>query len=326
MSGSREDIDYSGLNKSLQPKKPIDSIRTNTAKAIWDVFLNWVNNKNTKQKRLDALSDQIKEWHENMKIKLILTIDYLSKEWLLKPKSIKSLSADKIKEIAWKNETWGGEYGETALEERDRRIKNIIKYLVDDWRKNDEKLTNEQKEKLNQAVMDWMNEHYWKLAEKEDRSEELKARNDELEEELNASEAANEVVESAVLKRRSRNNTIRVWKSIERINENKKWLDPVTKARKVIWQANSFAVFGSWKRFDLINKLPKKIDVNKEYKEVAHKLIEKMNTTEESREKVAIRYIMRQVNKAYKDYIDATNISEETRKQNMRDINMAMAA
>jgi hypothetical protein len=48
------------------------------------------------------------------------------------------------------------------------------------------------------------------MAEKEDISEELKARNDELENELNASEAANEVVESAVLKRRSRNNIIRV--------------------------------------------------------------------------------------------------------------------
>jgi hypothetical protein len=48
------------------------------------------------------------------------------------------------------------------------------------------------------------------LAEKDDNSEELKARNEELEEELNASEAANEVVETAVLRRRSRNNMIRV--------------------------------------------------------------------------------------------------------------------
>ena len=41
-------------------------------------------------------------------------------------------------------------------------------------------------------------------------SEELKAKNEELEEELNASEAANAVVESAVLTRRSLNNSIRV--------------------------------------------------------------------------------------------------------------------
>ena len=51
-----------------------------------------------------------------------------------------------------------------------------------------------------------------------------------------------------------------------------------------------------------------------------------MNNTKLAKEKVAIRYIMRQVNVAYKDYIDATNISEETRRKNMKDINMAMAA
>jgi hypothetical protein len=48
------------------------------------------------------------------------------------------------------------------------------------------------------------------LADKDDLSEELKQKNEELEEELNASEAANEVVESAVLTRWSMNNTIRV--------------------------------------------------------------------------------------------------------------------
>jgi hypothetical protein len=35
---------------------------------------------------------------------------------------------------------------------------------------------------------------------------------------------------------------------------------------------------------------------------------------------------MRQINKAYKDYLDATNISEEDRRNNMKDINMKMAA
>jgi len=72
--------------------------------------------------------------------------------------------------------------------------------------------------------------------------------------------------------------------------------------------------------------LPKKIDINKEYVEAVNKLKEKMSNTKLAKEKVAIRYIMRQVNIAYKDYIDATNISEETRRQNMKDINMAMAA
>jgi hypothetical protein len=48
------------------------------------------------------------------------------------------------------------------------------------------------------------------MAEKEDNSEELKTKNEELEEELKASEAANEVVEASVLTRRSLSNTIRV--------------------------------------------------------------------------------------------------------------------
>jgi len=303
-------IDYSNLNKSLQPKKKIDGITTDVAKAIWEVFLNWASRKGTKQERLDALSSQVDQWSENMKIRLSLTIDYLSKEWLLKPEDIKSLSTNQITRITWSN--------------GDEKIQNIIKYLIDNWRKKGGELTNEQKERLNQAVIEWMEKHYWNLAEKEDRSEELKSRNDELEDELNASEAANEVVESAVLKRRSRNNMIRVWKSIENITNSD--LDPVTKARKVLWQANSFAIFGTWKRFDWINKLPKKIDVNKEYREAVDNLKEKMDNASEAREKVAIRYIMRQINKAYKDYIDATNITEETRKQNMRDINMKMAA
>jgi hypothetical protein len=51
-----------------------------------------------------------------------------------------------------------------------------------------------------------------------------------------------------------------------------------------------------------------------------------MSSAQEAREKVAIRYIMRQINRAYTTYINETNISEEARKQNMRDINMAMAA
>lgn len=306
MSGPNT-IDYSNLNKALQPKRKIEGVTTDVAKAIWDIFLaknaprtKKVENKNQK---LSEFSSDIENWSESMKLKFSLTIDHLSKNWLLNPESIKSLK------IRW--------------DSTDEKLQNIIDDLVIN-RKTP--LTDNQKTQLDQAIANWMEKHYSDLVNKDDISDELKKRNEELEEELNASEAANEVVESAVLTRRSMNNTIRVWKSIERINENKKWLDPVTKARKVLWQANSFAVFGSWKRFDWINKLPKKIDVNKEYREAVDNLKDKMDKTKSPKEKVAIRYIMRQVNKAYKDYIDATNISEETRKQNMKDINMKMAA
>ncbi len=311
-------IDYSNLNKSLQPKRKMNLITDGTAEALWKVFTSELKTKATKIEKIDALSDQIKEWSENMKVRLILTLNYLSSEWLLKPEAIKSLSATKIREIAW------GQNSNNFLKDNDKKIQNIIDYLIDSWRKKGEELTSEQKEKLNQTVIDWLNAHYWNLADKEDMSEQLQARNQELEEELNASEAANEVVEAAVLKRFSRNNMIRVWKSIENINNSN--LDPVTKARKVLWQANSFAILGTWKRFDWINKLPKKIDVNKEYREAVDNLKKKMSSAQEAREKVAIRYIMRQINRAYTTYINETNISEEARKQNMRDINMAMSA
>lgn len=312
MATSHENLDYSSLNKSLQPKKKINNITTNIAQEIWEVFLNWTKRKWTQQERLDALSSQIENWSENMKIRLTLTIDYLSKEWLLKPESIKSLSAEWIKRIAWSN--------------GDEKIQNIIKYLVDNWRKKGEGLTTDQKERLNQAVIKWLDEHYWNLAEKEDISEELKARNDELEQELNASEAANEVVESAILTDWTLNNTIRVWKAIERINENKKWLDPATKARKVLWQASHYAIWTGKIRFDWINKLPRKFDIKTEYNNVVKELDTKMDNATKPKEKVAIRYIMRQVNKAYTDYIDAISVDEETRRWNMKNINMKMAA
>ena len=153
----------------------------------------------------------------------------------------------------------------------------------------------------------------------------LKQQNSDLKIELDALDTVSEVSERAVLTRRSKYKMIRVWNSIKNINNSS--LNPETKARKVLWQANSFTIFGSGKRFDWIyNKLPLKFDINKEYTKTVDKLKKEMNESTDDGEKVAIRYIMRQVNKAYKDYIDATNISEETRKQNMRDINTAMVA
>lgn len=312
MAGGPNTIDYSNLNKSLQPKRKIEGITTDVAQKIWEVFLKWTSRKDTQTDRLDTLSGQINNWSEAMKIKLVLTIDHLSKEGLLKPEAIKSLPSDQIRRIAWSKE--------------EEKIQNIINYLVDDWRNKGEWLTVEQKEKLNQAVIDWLDKHYSNLAEKEDINEQLQAKNEELEEELNASEKANEVVEASVLTRRSRSNTIRVWKSIENINVNKKWLDPATKARKVLWQANNFAVFGSWKRFDWVNKLPRKFDIKEEYNRVVEKLSKKMDNTKKPKEKIAIRYIMRQVNKAYTDYIEAISIDEETRRGNMKNINQKMAA
>ena len=300
-----DNLDYSNLNKSLQPKRKIEGITKNIAEEIWKVFLakNAPRSKKVeaKNQKLNEFSSDIENGTESMKIKFNLTINHLAENNLLDPESIKSLK------IRWAS--------------ADERLQSILDDLTIN-RKTP--LTDSQKTQLDQAVANWVEKHYSDLAEKDDNSEELKARNEELEEELNASEAANEVVETAVLRRRSRNNMIRVWNSIKKISESS--LDPVTKARKILWQANSFALLGTWKRFDWINKLPKKIDVNKEYREAVDHLKDRMWETDQPKEKVAIRYIMRQINKAYKDYLDATNISEEDRRNNMKDINMKMAA
>ena len=214
----------------------------------------------------------------------------------------------------------------------------LCPFLEDENKSADEKLSNildeltqglseTDKLKLDQNVSKWLinlskeSRRADKLWEK---ITDLEQQNTDLKIELDALDTVSEVSEKAVLTRRSRYKMIRIWNSIKNINNSS--LDPVTKARKVLRQANSFAIFGSWKRFDWIyNKLPLKFDVNKEYTKAVNKLKKGMNKTTNDGEKIAIRYIMRQVNKAYKDYMDATNISESTRKQNMRDINMAMA-
>ncbi|MBR7036402.1 hypothetical protein IKI14_00600 [bacterium] len=49
-----------------------------------------------------------------------------------------------------------------------------------------------------------------------------------------------------------------------------------------------------------------------------------MDKSSNDGEKVAIRYIMKHVNKSYEDYIKATTISDNERKSNMRQINEKM--
>ena len=146
-------IDYSNLNKSLQPKRKIEWITTNTAQTIWDVFLaknaphtKKIENKNQK---LDEFASNIENWSESMKLKFSLTIDYLSKNWLLNPESIKSLK------IRW-NST-------------DEKLQNIIDDLVTN-RKTP--LTDNQRTQLDQVVANWVEKHYSDLADKDDFSEE----------------------------------------------------------------------------------------------------------------------------------------------------------
>ena len=309
MAGGHNTIDYSKLTTTLKTKRPIDWITEDVAKALGDVFLatsketKGLNDSNEyiskKNDKLNEVANDLKWWSEEVKTKFLMNIKYLSENGLLNPKSIKWLK------IEWKD--------------ANEKLENIIKSLK-------APLSEQDKSQLDKSVSEWLEKHYLDLAKKDDMSEELKAKNEELEEELNASEAANAVVESAVLTRRSLNNSIRVWKSIEKINENKKWLDPATKARKVLWQASHYAIWTGKVRFDWVNKLPRKFDIKAEYNNVVKELNTKMDNATKAKEKVAIRYIMRQVNRAYTEYIDAISVDEETRRWNMKNINMKMAA
>ena len=310
MASTKNQLDYSNLNTSLQPKRKINSIKTDVTKQIWDIFLKSNNfdtrkSESIRNNKLNEFASNIENGSEWMKAKFAFTIDYLFKNNLLKSDNIKSL---KIKELSDQSKS------------TDDKLWNILKELTKDLSESD-------KLKIDQKVSEWLlnlSEESRNAGELGEKISDLEQQNSDLKNELDALDAVSEIAETAVLKRRSRNNMIRVWNSIKNINES--GLDAETKARKVLWQANSFALFGSWKRFDWINKLPKKIDINKEYNEAVNRLKDKMNNSTNNREKVAIRYIMRNINKAYEDYIKATNISVEDRKQNMRDINTAMAA
>lgn len=305
-------LDYSSLNKGLNLKwQKLKDITQRVSEDIWKVFLDTNPNRahwwdKEKNKKLDRFSNSIEWASEWAKANFVLNIDYLSKNNLMKADKIKSL---KLRVL------------EDDTKPADEKLSNILEELT-------QGLSEADRLKLDQYVSKWLL-NLSKEADSADKLWEkitnLEQQNLDLKGELDALDAVSEVSERAVLTRRSRYKMIRVWNSIKNINDSN--LDSETKVRKVLWQANSFAIFGSWKRFDWIyNRLPLKFDVNKEYTKTVNKLKKEMNESTNDGEKVAIRYIMRQVNKAYKDYIDATNISEDTRKQNMREINMAMAA
>ena len=304
-------IDYSNLNKSLNLKwERLKDITKKVSENIWKIFLETNERKSDKdksmQKKVDRLSDSIDNASEWTKANFILTVDYLLKNKLLKTDKIKSLKLRALEDDSKTN---------------DEKLENILIELKKDLSESD-------KLKLDQHISKWLL-NLSKEADSADKLWEkitdLEQQNTDLKSELDALDAVTEVSEKAVLKRWSRYKMIRIWNSIKRINDSS--LDPETKARKVLWQANSFAIFGSWKRFDwVINKLPKKFDVNEEYEKAVSKLKKKMDESDNDGEKVAIRYVMKQVDKAHTDYIKATNISEETKRQNMRDINMKMAA
>ena len=64
------------------------------------------------------------------------------------------------------------------------------------------------------------------------------------------------------------------------------------------------------------------MDINSQYNKVSQKLIERISKAKD-KEKIAIRQIMNDINKAHDDYIH--EISDEQKKENLFKINSAMA-
>lgn len=296
----------------MKAKNKIDGVRDNIGNELWNALVDSAITDNEKERRVLTLSEQIRKWPETMKVRLSLILEHLAKEWLLNPWSIKSLSEAEIRAVAWS--------------EDEKKIKNIINYIVDSWREDDKKLSSDQLLKLNQAVIEGLDKYYWEAAEEYGNSKAFQKRNDELVAELRASEKTDEVVETALLERWSRNRIMRVGKAIQKtVNDTS--LKEEDRDRKVLWQANSSAISGRWRRFDWINKLPSKIDANEEYKKSMDNLKKKMRDPQTKRdEKVVIRYIAKQVTRHYSDYVERTVVDEDTRRQNVQDINTLMAA
>lgn len=305
---SKEKIDYSRLNHSLWSKRK--KFSEESSKQIWEIFLKTnkfdkLRMNKTKNEKLNRFSNSIESASEWIKTKFALTVDYLTKNGLIKSDQIKSLN---LKNLEDPNKT------------TDQKLGNIIKELRSG-------LSDVDKLKLDQSVSEWLldlakeSESANELWEK---IKELESENQNLQSELEATEAANEVAEKTVLSRRSASNNIRIWNAIKKINEDDT-LDAETKARKILWQANKYVFWWNKSRRKYFGSI-KKMDVRDTYFKVVDHIQNSMSDKKtSSREKVALRYIMRQINTAYKNYIEATTISEDVRKQNMRDVNNAMA-
>ena len=67
------------------------------------------------------------------------------------------------------------------------------------------------------------------------------------------------------------------------------------------------------------------MNVNRAYFRAANSIRESIKKAS-TREKVALRMILKQVDAAYESYIKATTIDKDTRKQYMRDVNNSMAS
>ena len=134
---SKEKIDYNKLNHSLWSKRR--KVSEESSKQIWEIFLKTnkfdkLKMNKTKNEKLNRFSNSIESASEWIKTKFALTVDYLTKNGLIKSYEIKSLN---LRNLEDPNKT------------TDQKLGNIIKELRS-WLSDDDKL------KLDQNVSEWL--------------------------------------------------------------------------------------------------------------------------------------------------------------------------
>lgn len=290
---------YSNLNKALQPRRGLANFTEDVSKTIWDVFLaknTKVRTEDSKTSRLNWLANMVENSSESVKTRFIITVNVLMDKWLLKTNQIKKF---KLIGTDWNKNLW-----------------NIMNELLSH-------LTNSERELVDKTINDELDKYYENIATKNDNMNELEEENKAIRAELDANERANEVVEDSVLGRRSFNNSARIWYAMQKIYKNPN-LDDETKARKILWQAKKHVLWWMAWRPRVFSRL-KDMNMKDTYNEIVSQLNAKMPLASD-KGKIAMRSIMRQINRAYELYINAIDVSKDTRRSNMKDINMAMAA
>ena len=289
---------YIPLDESLQLKswQVITWISTNVANTIWQLFLEknhgTIKNNNDKKAKVIELANKLKGLSNEKKVQLIITVNLLKNKKMLNPTSIKQIK------IEWDN--------------ADDIVDNIIHSLMP----QDAGL----QANLNDDVIKSMNEFYRNNYEGVTDLMLTRA-NEHLKMRAKAAEKTNRIAENVVIWNKWWINRVkRVAHGISTTMSNKK-LNPEEKARTIIRKASSLQS-GIW-RSRLIRML-RKMDVNQWYKYAAEALKDKMRNKPTDEEKVAIRFIMKNLNEVYKEYRESSQVSDSQLDDNMQDIDSSM--
>ena len=151
----------------------------------------------------------------------------------------------------------------------------------------------------------------------------LEAENKRLREAKGINDAISDVAEDAIFEsRRSKNKIVNLGKRVKDLEKEK--VDSAYKLRKALWITSK----GIGLSIDNRKKFRKfdKFNVDDWYRLIAEQLKLKMDNSKNDQEKVAIRSMMRQLNKYHEIYTSEHLVTGEERARNMRDIDRSMSS